>query len=107
MVEVLIGFDAVKLTQFFINKNHIVRRIGSFIGFNHAKQATFAHTALTSKHHYQILAKAFFYFINLSLINKFSTNSAQILFILCKFSKILRIFIYTPQIPHTTASTGG
>lgn len=43
----------------------------------------------------------------LSLINKIPAISAQILFILCKFSKILHIFIYTPQIPHTIASTGG
>ena len=35
----------------------------------------------------------------LSLINKIPANSAQILFILCNFHKIHRIFIYTPQIP--------
>lgn len=43
----------------------------------------------------------------LSLINKIPVISAQILFILHKSHKIHRIFIYTPQIPHTTASTGG
>ena len=37
----------------------------------------------------------------LPLINKFSAISAQILFTLCKISKIHHIFIYTPQIPHT------
>ena len=43
----------------------------------------------------------------LSLINKIPAISTQILFILCKISKIHHIFIYTPQIPHTAASTGG
>ena len=37
----------------------------------------------------------------LSLINKIPAISTQILFILCKISKIHHIFIYTPQIPHT------
>lgn len=43
----------------------------------------------------------------LSLINKIPAISAQILFILCKFSKIHHIFINTPQIPHTAATKGG
>ena len=43
----------------------------------------------------------------LSLINKFFAISAQILFTLHKSSKIHHTFIYTSQIPHTAASTGG
>ena len=43
----------------------------------------------------------------LSLINKIPAISAQILFTLHKSSKIHHIFIYTPQIPHTAASTSG
>lgn len=43
----------------------------------------------------------------LSLINIFSANSAQILFTLHKSNKIHHTFIYTPQIPHNAASTGG
>lgn len=43
----------------------------------------------------------------LSLINKIPAIFAQILFILCNSHKIHRIFIYTPQIPPTTASTSG
>ena len=43
----------------------------------------------------------------LSLINKIPAISAQILFTLHKSSKIHHTFIYTPQIPHTAASTGG